>query len=799
MLNGVRVGMALGFLALLLSRAAGQSIDSQFTSSPSEPQKADPSAGTAVYQTPAGTFDADGSIAPRLTVTHVTGPGVGYREGFTTVQGMIPIAQKAGDSLWFADIRGIIADNDPLAANAGAGYRIYSSDWERVFGVNAYYDYRDTGQRSFHQIAGGVETLGCCWDARANWYVPIGPDRRQLFNVPLQTETTCFDPHYGGYNLLFNEVINQTRLRELQAAMTGFDLEVGTPVPYTRDLLKAYLGTYYYSVSGIPDAWGVRGRLEANYNDRVILSLAVQNDRVFNTTVVFAAGISFGGLCGHRHCPCVASERLADLVQRNYEIVVTKEDFVDHVTTRQSNVAAIDPSTGKPIIIVHADSNAAPGGNGTFEHPFNTLLALQNGSQPGDILLVHASSVFDGGVNPADRGIVLKDNQRFLGDAPNCPHTVNTLQCGIITLPRTVTSGGAAPIIDFVPPNGTPPTGPNAVTLANNNEVSGFNIMPSGPNSAFAHAVAGTGITSFNINCNTIGFSDEDNGASSIFLQNVRGTGVITMNTFHAESNSGAPNRDAIHIEYTGAAPTAALNVSITDNKFLNQGPVNFEAFDSAISINTVMSTHVTALISGNNLDVSAATRGPASFAGIDLRTNDSSQVFATIIGNNISGLAANRATGINLAANDTSRLTAIITGNKIDNNTGSGINMPQNGDYPGQFNNLTGAVATRISGNNISGNGSDGITMDTFGTLNIGITHNTFTGNTGFGANITSDGTVCLRLTGNSSTTGYSVTNDAMDTFKLENWPGPNFGNTGTVTQSGIITLVAPNSCPVP
>jgi hypothetical protein len=83
-----------------------------------------------------------------------------------------------------------------------------------------------------------------------------------FFNPQTQTETDCSNLRYSGNNLLLDEFIKQTltqnRLREFEAAMAGFDLEVGAPVPCTRDILRAYVGSYYYHVGGSPEA----GKLE---------------------------------------------------------------------------------------------------------------------------------------------------------------------------------------------------------------------------------------------------------------------------------------------------------------------------------------------------------------------------------------------------------------------------------------------------------------------------------------------------------------------------------------------------------
>ncbi len=112
--------------------------------------------------------DPDWYIYPRVSLIYETGPGVGYHEGFTTFQGMIPLFQRPERSLFFADLRGLVSDDTLLGANAGAGYRFFSPELNRVFGVNAYYDNRDTGLTTFNQASVGFETLGCCWDFRAN-------------------------------------------------------------------------------------------------------------------------------------------------------------------------------------------------------------------------------------------------------------------------------------------------------------------------------------------------------------------------------------------------------------------------------------------------------------------------------------------------------------------------------------------------------------------------------------------------------------------------------------------------------
>jgi len=52
---------------------------------------------------------------------------------------------------------------------------------------------------------------------------------------------------------------------------------------------------------------------------------------------------------------------------------------------------------GSALRIVHVDSDAGTGGDGTFENPFDNLTDVNGAdSLEGDIILAHALSVFDG-------------------------------------------------------------------------------------------------------------------------------------------------------------------------------------------------------------------------------------------------------------------------------------------------------------------------------------------------------------------------------------------------------------------
>ena len=54
----------------------------------------------------------------------------------------------------------------------GIGQRWYNLDQNRIYGLNAFFDYRNTGLNEFRQLGLGFESLGAFIDFRANAYIP---------------------------------------------------------------------------------------------------------------------------------------------------------------------------------------------------------------------------------------------------------------------------------------------------------------------------------------------------------------------------------------------------------------------------------------------------------------------------------------------------------------------------------------------------------------------------------------------------------------------------------------------------
>lgn len=145
----------------------------------------------------------------------------------------------------------------------------------------------------------------------------------------------------------------------------------------------------------------------------------------------------------------------------------------------------------------------------------------------GDIIFVHANSVYNGGPNSA---VTLEEGVRVLGEGNGVLHFVNVSGLGQIQLPR------AEPNLPNRPTFLSSPG--DAVTLANNSEFSGFIIGD--PNNAvlgptghgiFGNAVGGVTIRQTDINYAALDGVRLENTVGQVQMRGVRifnslGTGL---------------------------------------------------------------------------------------------------------------------------------------------------------------------------------------------------------------------------------------------------------------------------------
>lgn len=242
----------------------------------------------------------------RLSLYHTGEKGVGYKKPYSSLDFFISPDFKFCRP--FLDIRGHAFNNGKLAFNGGGGVRfIYG---ERIFGFNAYGDYRKTEHRHYSQIGLGLESLGAFWDTRINGYLTIG--RRK-------------SPYFVSNNRL-----------EREFTMQGLNAEIAAHAGYNCIQFYTAAGPYYFSGNG-RDAVGGQARFQAILEEVISLEVIGTYDNTFGAIVQGRVGLFFPfpfgpftqkGVSEDIYCGSVfeiLQERIFQPVYRNEIIVIDKQ------------------------------------------------------------------------------------------------------------------------------------------------------------------------------------------------------------------------------------------------------------------------------------------------------------------------------------------------------------------------------------------------------------------------------------------------------------------------------------------
>lgn len=319
------------------------------------------------------------SVEPSLHVRHRDGGGVGYSQGYTTVD--LFFRGNTETAEYLLDLRGHLFNNGRSAANAGVGFRYPIGEDDYLLGVNAFYDWRSWA----HQVGCGLESINKYFDVRMNGYIPVG--KKQHY------EQNQFQGFSG------NSVMVH---RKIKAALPCMDLEVGTPLP---DPFYFALGTYYLFEKEHHDlkvggALGVKARAEVYIGYNLTIGGTLTYDHIFHTRLegLISFKIPFG------HWKILREEE-----RPLRKVRIMRNEIIPLKNKRKSKSVLMGGVDGtSPVRFLFVDNRAAPAGNGTFEKPFASLKDAQDRSKKGDVIYV-----FPGDKTPKnyDQGIELKKDQ----------------------------------------------------------------------------------------------------------------------------------------------------------------------------------------------------------------------------------------------------------------------------------------------------------------------------------------------------------------------------------------------------
>lgn len=692
----------------------------------------------------------------RASIRHIKGSGLGYEQGYTTVEGFFAPGPDQVRWMPFLDLRGHVFDKGYMAANAGMGLRAVRGD--KVYGLNVYYDVRDTKKNQYNQVGLGFESLGKLRDFRVNGYLPIG--NKTVTDLPEFSK-------FSGHNMILSQK-SQVAMKGIDAAF-GFHRKLSHGTPF-----YAAIGPYYYIGDIGSGAWGGKVRIQGGIGKYLTVEAIDSYDETFYNKVQlkFTFALPLKGSSRHPEDIGFSRSRMLQSAERQEIIVVNNHD---------DKSIAIDPVTHKPYYVVFVDNTSHSAG--TFESPYSTLAIAQNNSSVGDIIYLFPG---DGTTRGMDSGITLKNNQKLLGSGANL--VIQTAQ-GNVTIPA---HSATLPQITN--------TGAPGVTLAANNQLGGF---------AISEVFEENGIFGVNPGNIQMSFLSIDrSGADQIHLE--YGASPGTVNLSHLTLTDGVLN--GIFIDSTASSIVSVVDnslftghgngfvnasfIGLTDFRFTNNtavgndsstfdfsGPSTLLISDNIVTNSTSPSSNAFSIITGaspvsatieNNI-ISDNVRGALYFV-----LNDTDAAHFTIadntLNNNGSGTGGSLGSTIVIDANntDSSNVQLRLDNNIISGNdrsavyssnggyndfsvTAIGNEMIDNGGAGFVFDNSMATFTLLATENTIVGGGDHGIATaaQMIDISNITLMNNEITGNNGQGGGVV--------LAHEGSTLNFTVTNNNL------------------------------------
>ena len=504
-------------------------------------------------------YELSQPFGPQINFEGVLERGNGWANNFYRGSAFVPHHIDPWTSLLLFDLAASGTDDGDGVYNFGVIYREYVESLQRVFGLNAYYDFDYGHQRERYQQFGfGIESLGKYCDFRANGYIVDGPDDYIISNQLLG------DCTQAGHGFLFS------RNELLESALTGGEIEAGGPLPFLgRYGLNFFAGGYYLDAENTDEAIGLKLRGEVLLTQSLTVNVLHSNDDVIGKNTWVNVAVSFPGWRNRRFLrnrPTVR-ERLGDRVIRDNRVHTV-------IATRTVTEEATNPDTNLAYNIFYVNPNSMLPGDGTVERPLGSLQMLANMNNAGIDIIRVDRRLDDTGTNlTVDGGLDLFDNQQLLSGTKS--FNFQSVQGAVCQLPATNTGMTIPPLgplisnptlitnVAGVPINPLSDSRASVIRLADNNTVSGFRIDASDvTNSHFGIGIVNLApITDFEITCNTFlnyadAFADTGSGGSggAVVLSNVSGsglTGIFDDNTMNGMA--GADNGAGFH-----AAPVRA-------------------------------------------------------------------------------------------------------------------------------------------------------------------------------------------------------------------------------------------------
>lgn len=369
--------------------------------------------------------------------------GIGFEANDEEFRGtgnaLLPIwASSSGKGLVFGDLRVSAGDNQEQEVNVGLGLRrlVNMKGQAAILGANIYYDSRWTAyDNQVNQLGLGLEFLSKWADARFNYYLP--ETSKMLADSYNKTETTtrsestllsnasADDLTLANHQIYQPVTYSQSRLTTtynttttthyewFEAALKGFDAEVGVRLPYVEKYAdtRVFVGYQQFDNPFGDDYKGMKGRIEVRAMPGLTLDAQYFEDKDLNSGNYYvgarmyvpfdvrglAAGKNpFKGAADNFNKRAVAqdvSKRLAEPVMRDVKVRTqfspVESQIVSSSTTTTTTEEIISVSHDDLVIlddvqfvsnVAGAVGNAGTAGESldTIQHAIDTAFGDKN-------------------------------------------------------------------------------------------------------------------------------------------------------------------------------------------------------------------------------------------------------------------------------------------------------------------------------------------------------------------------------------------------------------------------------------
>ncbi|MBU0680968.1 MAG: inverse autotransporter beta domain-containing protein [Proteobacteria bacterium] len=430
----------------------------------------------------------------------------------------VPLAQS-DDTLLFADLRGVLADDPSHEGNFGLGLRRIQRDGDSLigdwlWGAYGFYDYRHSENNfSYGQATFGAEAMTENFSLRGNYYLPENQD-----NIVAREQSLRDETELSGTQLMVSQENIDLLARE--RALPGFDLEAGARLALQENHeLWAHGGYFRFDHADTPVVEGPRLRLEYRWEEpfawqgtRLSVGGEIQHDDIRGDQGFgfIELRIPLGAISAtQRQALKGIDRRMTEQIVRDIDIVVLVDDITKPVGSEggptgisESSTAAVTDSSGGQVNVYFVRE----GGSGDCSQ-----------AQPCDLVTVTGHPEYGEGdaIVLLDSGgailgsIALQDRQQLVGSGAG---SSRTLTLGDINAELNLSGLGGRAQLD-----GGAGT---AVTLANETLVSGFDISAGATGIDINGTSDGAIVSDLNISGTSVAVNTGAGGSGTVTFQN---------------------------------------------------------------------------------------------------------------------------------------------------------------------------------------------------------------------------------------------------------------------------------------